>query len=58
LLWKSASNIYQNIKLKSFALKYENQLKIFDLLLNIFIQAHVFVPALPFSPSSCSAPPK
>lgn len=43
LLWKSASSIYKNYKLKSFALKYENQLKIFDLLANIFIQAHFFV---------------
>jgi hypothetical protein len=44
LLWASASNIYQNFKLRSFALRYEHQLKIFDLLANIFIQAHIFVP--------------
>jgi hypothetical protein len=42
-LWVSASNIYKNFKLKSFAMKYENQLKIFDLLINIFVQAHIFV---------------
>lgn len=42
-LYHRASKIYKYIKIMEFGLHYENYLKIFDLLLNIFIQAHVFV---------------
>jgi hypothetical protein len=43
LVYKKAADIYQCIKVTEFSLKYENQMKILDLLFNVFIQAHVFV---------------
>jgi len=43
LIYKKAADIYGCIKVTEFSLKYENQMKILDLLFNVFIQAHVFV---------------
>lgn len=43
LLYKKAAEIYRYLKIMEFGLQYENYVKIIDLLLNIFIQAHIFV---------------
>lgn len=42
-LYMKAAETYKSIKVTDWSLKYENQIKIFDLLFNVFIQAHVFV---------------
>ena len=48
ILFKKASKIYGHIKVMEFGLEYENSVKIFDLLFNVVIQAHVFVNLLLF----------
>jgi hypothetical protein len=42
-LYMKAAETYKSIKVTDWSLKYENQIKILDLLFNVFIQAHVFV---------------
>lgn len=42
-LYVRASEIYQELRLKNFALKFEYQFKLFDLILNLIILAHIFV---------------
>ena len=43
-LYRKAAQIYGMIKMMEVGLEYENEIKIMDLLFNIFIQAHTFVP--------------
>lgn len=43
VLYMKAAETYKCIKVTDWSLKYENQIKILDLLFNVFIQAHVFV---------------
>ena len=43
LMYHKASEIYHYIKVMEVGLKYEYQVKIFDLTCNILIQAHLFV---------------
>jgi hypothetical protein len=42
-LYGRASEFYQYLRLKNFALQYEYQFKLFDLILNLIIIAHTFV---------------
>jgi hypothetical protein len=42
-LYGRASELYQYLRLKNFALQYEYQFKLFDLILNLIILAHTFV---------------
>lgn len=43
LLYKKAAEIYRYLKIMEIGLQYEHHVKITDLLLNIFIEAHIFV---------------
>jgi hypothetical protein len=43
LMYKKVADIHKCIKVTEFSLKYENQMKIIDLFVNVFIQAHIFV---------------
>lgn len=43
LLYKKAAEIYRYLKIMEIGLQYEHYVKITDLLLNIFIEAHIFV---------------
>lgn len=43
LLYMRSSDIYKFLKSMDFGLNYENQIKIFNLCCNIFIEAHIFV---------------
>jgi hypothetical protein len=42
-LYGRASELYQELRLKNFALQYEYQFKLFDLMLNLIIIVHMFV---------------
>ena len=43
LLWSESSKIYERFKVNGEAIKFQNQLKIIDLLINVFAEAHIFV---------------
>lgn len=53
-LYGRASELYQYLRLKNFALQYEYQFKLFDLILNLIIIAHTFVLPSPLRRSSCT----
>ena len=42
IIFRKAAIIYGHVKVMEFGLEYENYVKIFDLLFNVIIQAHVF----------------
>jgi len=57
LLYRKASETYDYIRVMEFGFQYESYIKMVDLLLNIVIQAHIFVSLTLGRPSSSSAPP-
>ena len=49
VMYRRARNIYSSFKLMNFALMYEYQFKITDIILNLIIIAHFIVPFMLFS---------
>lgn len=50
VMYRKARNIYRSFKLTNFALLYEYQFKITDIILNLIIIAHFIVNKALFSP--------